>query len=420
LTLQADQRMPPGREGQVYPDPTDPAFVIKVRHKPDDEWRDKIAAMLSNSLNSPDIAWPTGLVYAPDRTTLVGYRMPFAANKKSIAAIYSTNPATKWMGADYGFRLDVAINLATAYDRVASHSALICDNSKTNTLVGRDASVCIIDADSFQFTRDGRTFRCQMGTPEYTPAEFYGLNFAEIDRNPYGDAFALPVHIFELLVGPGTHPFMGRFKGAGRDLSLTERIQQGVWPYSQPPHPDYEPRTAAPFDLLHPRIQPLMVRCFQHGHTNPAERPLPSEWVQALQEVKQDLDFVRVIAPNIEVQAHAQHQATLAAATKRARVGGQGVTHQPGTLVSPGTWLRAAKWGAGSVVLLAVGLGTYSIVRHGLTNGPDGNSHQPVSAATTSPSPPSKQRQQRTISPKQSDPLPTPNLYRNLAQKPRS
>jgi DNA-binding helix-hairpin-helix protein with protein kinase domain len=230
LILRLDPAIPPGREGTVYPDPSDPGFVIKLLHSPDDEWRQKLRVMLADPLKAPDVAWPTEAAYASDRSTVVGCRLPLAAKTHPIPAVYTTNPTTRWLQADYEFRVQVALNLAIAVDRVHQHGCVVGDLSPTNILVRKDSSLCLIDVDSFQVTRNGRTYRCRVGTAEYTPPNLHRVTFSDVDRTVYDDAFGLAVFVFQLLVGPGTHPFAARHLGPGTPLSLVDRIGRGIWP----------------------------------------------------------------------------------------------------------------------------------------------------------------------------------------------
>ncbi len=312
VVLTADPSMIPGREGSVYPDPTDPAFVIKIPHSPEDgNWRQKIKIMLKNRLYSPNVAWPVKRVLSADGKRVIGCRMPFAANKWPIVCAYSSDATTRWMHADYRFRLQVAKNLVTAIATVHQHGCVVGDISETNVLVGKDGSVCLIDVDSMQISRDGHTYRCCVGTGEYTPAELHGPEFSSVDRIPQSDVFGMGSLVFQLLVGPGNHPFVAHYLGNGNSLTLLQRIEQGVWAYSGN-HPEYVPRTAAPFCLIHPVLQPLMEACFVDGHVDPLKRPLPADWINALSEVQQDADFVTHIAPQLETAAHAEHAATVA------------------------------------------------------------------------------------------------------------
>lgn len=92
LILRPDPAMPPGREGAVYPDPTEP-------------------------------------VYSPDGSALIGCRLPRAAKKYPIVAVYSADPVTRWLGADYSFRLQVAMNLVAAVQKVHQHKCVVGDSA---------------------------------------------------------------------------------------------------------------------------------------------------------------------------------------------------------------------------------------------------------------------------------------------------
>lgn len=315
LLLRADPSMRPGREGTVYADPSDSDYVVKVMHAPDKPWREKLGVMLKHPLSAPDVAWPVRKVFSPDRHRLVGARLPFAARKWPILCVYASDPATRWIQADYGFRVRVAENLAAAMDRVHRHGCVVGDVSPSNILVGKDASVCLIDVDSMQITRAGFTYRCSVGAPEYTPPELHGTDFASVDRTVQHDAFGLACLIFQLLVGPGNHPFAARYIGTGNQLGVIQRIEQGIWAYAGV-YPDYVVRTAAPLDLLHPVLQRLARASFLDGHTDPRLRPLPADWLSGLAEVNQDTDFLQNIAPQLENEARQKHAASVAASMR--------------------------------------------------------------------------------------------------------
>jgi len=410
--------MPPGREGAVYRDPVDPDFVIKIPHTPDDEWREKLEVMLAKPLNALDVAWPTDKVLSSDGTTIVGCRLPYAANKFAISDVYTNDPQSRWLTADYAFRLQVATNLAVAIDRIHKHGCMVGDIAPKNILVGKDGTLCIIDADSFQVTNNnGQVFRCKVGTPEYTPRELHGLQFSEVDRTVQHDAFGLAAFIFQLLVGPGTHPFMGRYTGVGPKYSLIERIAHGIWPYAQNGHAAYEPRTDSPLDLLHPLLQPLVFCCFQLGHTDPAERPLPEKWIAALNSVQQDTDFVRVTAPRLEAASQLRHRKTLLAANaapaQRPRAGGI-VSMATAALRRPWIW-KTVLASATCMLLLAMGIGIYCAMPDGPRIPFAGKSKHPLPTPTfygvSSATHPTNRREPRS----ESGLLQTPAFYREIA-----
>ena len=206
------------------------------------------------------------MVYAKDRTTVIGCRVPFVAKKQALTNLYSINAANCGIYADYAFRVDMAINLANAYRRIHQHGCVVGDGSPKNTLQGKDASVCLIDIDSIQITRDGVTHRCNVCTPEYTPPEFQGVtDLSAIDRGADYDAFALAAMIFEILVGPGYHPFASRYAGTGNALPIPQLIRQGTWPHAVRRHPDVCAANGPAIDLLHPLLSPAHDSLFPSG-----------------------------------------------------------------------------------------------------------------------------------------------------------
>jgi DNA-binding helix-hairpin-helix protein with protein kinase domain len=422
LLLQPDSAMKPGREGTVYPDPTDPALVIKLPHTPDDEWREKLRVLLDNPLSAPDIAWPTEAVYALDRSTIIGCRLPYAAKKYPIAEVFSPKPSIRWFQTDYASRLEAAINLTAAVNRVHQHGCVVGDLSPTNILVGKEtfAPVCLIDMDSVQITRNGKTHRCKYAYPDYIPQELHPFDLADIDRTVYHEAFALACIIFQLFIGPGIHPFAVHYLGTGKSLSRHDLVRLGIWPYATKSHPDYVPRTDAPFDLLHPLLQPLVRSCFEDGHARPLDRPLPADWLLALTEVKQDTDFVNLIAPRLEADARARHSQAVFAATRPPMK-----AHPPAR--SAFAWTRG-KFRfrfrrkvfypiAAAILLLFAGFGLHSALTRPITIDYVTKTNQPLPTPALYKSLSDKEQVPMLQPGNRSAPLPTPKLYDRLTRK---
>jgi DNA-binding helix-hairpin-helix protein with protein kinase domain len=128
-----------------------------------------------------------------------------------------------------------------------------------------------------------------VGRPEYTPPELQGVAFADVDRLPQHDAFALAVLIFQLLMG-GIHPFAGRYTGAGEPDSIQARIAVGHWPYAWLRTGPVQPSPhAPPWFALPPSVQELLRGCFEDAHAEPESRPSAAKWEQALEESEQEL-----------------------------------------------------------------------------------------------------------------------------------
>src|SRR5262249_12787408 len=155
----------------------------------------------------------------------------------------------------------------------------------------------------FQVPAPDQVHRCPVGKPEYTPPELQGARFADFDRGPEHDAFALAVLIFQLLM-QGIHPFAGRYTGQGEPADLTGRIVAGHWPYVKRRSVPYLPNPhAPPFTVLPPQVQELMQRCFEDGHARQALRPSAAAWHQGLMEAEMEL-----VSCPVNPQQHVYHR----------------------------------------------------------------------------------------------------------------
>jgi hypothetical protein len=281
----------------VHELPERPGLVAKVYHQPTPEHADKLAAMLGTPPADPmadsghaSIAWPVDRLLAADDGVFVGYAMPRVELARPVFEVY--NPRCRLQacpGFHYGYLLRTARNLAAAARAVHERDYVIGDLNETNTLVSSQALVTLVDTDSFQVPAPGRVHRCPVGKPEYTPPELQQVRFADFDRGPEHDAFALAVLIFQLLQ-QGVHPYAGRLTGAGEPAELAGRIAAGQWPYARSRRVPYEPPPhAPPFATLPPAVQDMMRRCFEGGHARSVLRPTAKQWQDALQEAEQEL-----------------------------------------------------------------------------------------------------------------------------------
>jgi DNA-binding helix-hairpin-helix protein with protein kinase domain len=275
-----------------------PGLVAKVYHRPTPEHAAKLAAMLATPPADPmagtghvSIAWPLDRLVAPeDPDRVIGFLMPRVEGARPVFEIF--NPRSRRQLCPlfhYGYLLRTARNLAAAVRAVHERDYVVGDLNETNTLVDNQALVTLVDTDSFQVPDHGRVYRCPVGKPEYTPPELQQIRFADFDRGPEHDAFALAVLIFQLLQ-QGTHPFAGRFTGEGEPADLARRIAVGQWPYARSRASAYEPPPLAPsFGTLPPPVQDLMRRCFEGGHARSALRPTAAQWQEALHAAEKTL-----------------------------------------------------------------------------------------------------------------------------------
>jgi DNA-binding helix-hairpin-helix protein with protein kinase domain len=283
-----------GGEGTIYEVPRYPNLVAKVYHaqKRTPERIAKLQIMVAHPpvnptehLNHPSIAWPTELLRDTATNQLVGFVMPRVRQMLPLSEVYNPRARRRQLPLfNYRYLVRTARNLCAAVQAVHQAGYVIGDLNESNVLVSDQALVTLVDADSFQ-VRDPETgvvYRSLVGKPEYTPPELQGCSFADVDRQPEHDAFALAVLIFRLLM-EGFHPFDGVYRGRGEPPEMGARIRNGYFPYARG-RTGIEPSPLAPpFEMLHPDLQALFVRCFEEGHRNRSVRPRVEDWLAALE-----------------------------------------------------------------------------------------------------------------------------------------
>jgi len=289
-----------GGEARIYAVPSNENLVAKIYHKSTISYAQKLRAMLANPPVNPTdnlghiaIAWPQELLEAADGSgKIVGFVMPRIRGMRPIMDLY--NPGVRRQNCplfNYQYLLRTARNLAAAF--VALHASRYCigDVNESNILVSDTALVTLVDTDSFQVPEplQNIVYRCAVGKAEYTPPELQNKTFADYDRESSHDLFGLAVLIFQLLM-EGTHPFSGIFQGGIEPPTYQGRILAGHFTYSQKKQVPYLPTPISPrWDMLHPSLQDLFVRCFEEGHDNPRLRPNAQNWLSALTAVEESL-----------------------------------------------------------------------------------------------------------------------------------
>lgn len=297
ITLDVTSTLGHGGEARIYAVPQNENLVAKLYHKPTKAHTDKLIAMLANPPENPtagkehiSIAWPIDLLRTVDKKgSVIGFLMPRVQEMHSMLDFY--NPKTRRQKCpffNYLYLHRTARNLAAAVGALHARGYCVGDVNESNILVGNTALVTLVDTDSFQVPNpdNGVVYRCPVGKSEFTPPELQGKNFAQLERKAEHDLFGLAVLIFQLLM-EGTHPFSGIFQGTGDPPPYEARIAAGHFAYSRGRSVPYIPSPIAPpFEILHPTLQQLFVRCFEKGHKNPEMRPNAQTWQAALKEVE--------------------------------------------------------------------------------------------------------------------------------------
>jgi TonB family protein len=299
LRLDALLELGAGGEARVFALPGDAERVVKVYRQPTPERARKIARMIAAPpLLGPDpqgavrLAWPQeGVVDEEGRP--VGFLMPRAEGPR-VFEFY--NPVTRRARAPlfhYTLLHRTAANLASAFAVLHERGYVVGDVNESNILVSPEGAVTLVDTDGFQVPDPAfGVYRSRVGRPEFTPPELQGMAFGAVDRTAAHDDFGLGVLLFLLLM-EGTHPFAVRVAGGDQEPApLEERIRAGMFPYAGSRAPRLgcmPPRLALPFDVLHPAVRELFVRCFVDGHLDPSARPAPGAWRAALLEAEGEL-----------------------------------------------------------------------------------------------------------------------------------
>ena len=295
ITLPQSDVLGVGGEGAVYSVASHPDLVAKIYHsnRRTSTVIDKLEVMINYPPRTEDdqtghlfVAWPQHLVY-DSASDVIGFLMPKVEKTHSLFEYY--NPTLRRRHAPqihYANLCTVAKSIAIALDRLHGSGYVVGDINESNAYITDNEHVTLIDSDSFQIT-DYQTapptiYRSMVGKPEYTPPELQGVSFAQVDRNIHHDRFALAVVIYQLLM-EGTHPFRGRFTGAGEPPKVETCISNGFFLHSASRSVPIIPMPAAvEWDSLHEDIRALFRKCFDEGHTDPQARPAPRDWVDAL------------------------------------------------------------------------------------------------------------------------------------------
>ncbi|SAI69497.1 protein kinase [Bordetella ansorpii] len=278
-----------GGEGAVYEVANRPDTVAKIYLGAiSTERADKLAVM--RSLRTPTLdaltAWPSEILHRPDGGT-AGFLMRNMRGTKDIHALYG--PKTRlaeFPQADWRMLVRTALNTARAFAALHDTGCLVGDVNHGGVRVAADATVKLIDCDSFQVRANGRTFLCEVGVDNFTPPELQGKSFKITPRTANHDNFGLSILIFQLLM-MGRHPYAGRYAGP-EEMPIAKAISQFRYAYAknqsatgmQPP--PYTP----PVSIASSSIMQLWEQAFGNGGSASSGRPTAKQWVTALSEIE--------------------------------------------------------------------------------------------------------------------------------------
>ena len=222
-----------GGEGAVYETDFNAEVVAKVYHsalRPEKADKIRIMASLRNERLARLTAWPIDLLSLAGSRKPIGVLMPKISGRKDIHYLYSPKSRRgEFQRADWQFLTHAAANTARAFHVVHEADCVIGDVNHGGMLVGQDATVRLIDCDSFQITTQACRFLCEVGVETFTPPELQGKSFKGVVRTDNHDNFGLAVLIF-LMLFMGRHPFAGRFLAPG-EMPIARAIKECRFAY---------------------------------------------------------------------------------------------------------------------------------------------------------------------------------------------
>ena len=283
------KRLGGGAEGDVFLVSSKPGFAAKIFKSVAPQRVDKVRAMVANHPKSilGFTAWPTEILLSRDTRQPVGMLMPVSPGK-DIHMLYSPKSRrSEFVSAGWPFLVRAAINTARAFAAVHSAGYVIGDVNHGSVLVADDATVRLIDCDSFQVVVGSRQYLCEVAVETFTPPELQNGKFRGALRTPNHDCFSLAVMIF-LLLFVGRHPFSGRYRGG--DMPIPKAIAEFRFAYgaSRSQLGMDQPPGTPPLGMVGVRVAGLFEAAFGPGGLATG-RPSAEVWVGALGELDQHL-----------------------------------------------------------------------------------------------------------------------------------
>ncbi|WP_329840702.1 hypothetical protein [Stenotrophomonas geniculata] len=279
-----------GGEGTVFEVDGRPESAAKIYLSAvSSERADKLVAMAAVRTAALDqlTAWPTEVLRQSDGK-VCGFVMANLRASKDIHKLYSPKSRlADFPQADWRLVVRAALNTARAFSVLHQAGHLVGDVNHGGVRVSPDATVKLIDTDSFQISHQGRTFLCEVGVQDFTPPELHGKAFKQVTRTANHDNFGLAVLIFQMLMN-GRHPFAGRYSGPG-DMPIEKAIPEFRYAYGRdiartrmsPPPLSASPAAASPW------VSDLWERAFGTEGAKPGGRPKAEDWVKALTKLEQ-------------------------------------------------------------------------------------------------------------------------------------
>ena len=285
--LSLESELGRGGEGAVYEINVSKNHVAKIyTRRVSSEKAKKLSLMLrvGNRSMQQFSAWPVATVHDRPQGETVGLIMQKVVAAKEIHELYSpAHRKVEFPSADWRFLVRTAMNCALAFESLHSKNIVVADVNQGNVLVNKDATIRLIDCDSFQIESHDKTIhKCRVGVAHFTPPE---LTSYEVVRSFNHDNFGLAVLIFHLLF-MGRHPYSGKYLGKG-DMPLETAIKDHRFAYGQ--NASRFQMSQPPNTLALDELPPEISRLFEAAFADPRAgvgRPTAAHWHHALNSLE--------------------------------------------------------------------------------------------------------------------------------------
>lgn len=283
------KRIGKGGEGEVFAVENKPDSAVKIykselRVKREPKVRAMVLADLADTTKL--VAFPAAIA-TDGKGGFLGFVMRLVSGYRPIHELYGPKSRkVHFPKADYRFLVRAALNVSNAVVKVHQSGCVIGDFNHSGVLVSNEATVSLIDADSFQYSRDEKLFPCVVGVPDFTPPELHGADLSTVRRTETHDNFGLAVAIFHFLA-MGKHPYAGRF--ADGDISMSDAIAQHRFAFSLVRASETR-TTPPPGSVSLEDFPPQVASAFEAAFgENPAVRPSAATWATLMKELEQAL-----------------------------------------------------------------------------------------------------------------------------------
>ena len=280
-----------GGEGTIYPLTDRADILVKCYHddilqKNRKTLRDKLQAMVEvhPQFGNPNLSWPLLSVFNA-QGEWIGYAMRRVSGVKMHCLAHAILYKKHFPNLTRVALVQILLNLVTQVEQLHQQGVMIGDYNLNNFLCDpQTLQVGLIDCDSYQVQLAGVRYPCPVGSPDLTPKEHHGMNYADVVRNPQSEVFSLAIILFKCLM-LGRHPY--DVVGGEDPVS---NLKAGNFPYGKgnsgiPKGDWYNIWSHMPY-----RIKNLFVSTFVEGATDPQQRPSLADWKQALQLYQTELN----------------------------------------------------------------------------------------------------------------------------------